>query len=124
MYQKLLDEKESLEKAIREDEYQVFKGDGYTESDDERRLAKVNADIQKMREKFSKFSQELEGVDARMKVSADEREYLDFVREFEKAEDDLAESLVKTSGAMMKKREEIMEQHRVLEFFKNSQGMR
>lgn len=124
MYQKLLDEKESLEKAIREDEYQVFKGDGYTESDDERSLAKVNADIQKMREKFSKFSRELEGVDARMKVSADEREYLDFVREFEKAEDDLAESLVKTSGAMMKKREEIMEQHRVLEFFKNTENMR
>lgn len=123
-YKKLLDEKEELEKAIKEDEYQIFKGDGYEESKDEKKLKKVKEQISKLTEKFKDYKTTIDEVDNRFKVDKDEREYYDFLQEINAEEEKHALALMKASQEMMKKREEVMEREKVLNFFENGKEMR
>lgn len=123
-YKKLLDEKEELEKAIKEDEYQIFKGDGYEESKDEKKLKKVKEQIAKLTEKFKDYKTTIDEVDSRFKVDKDEREYYDFLQEINAEEEKHALALMKASQEMMKKREEVMEREKVLNFFENGKEMR
>ena len=123
-YKKLLDEKEELEKAIKEDEYQIFKGDGYEESKDEKKLKKVKEQIAKLTEKFKDYKTTIDEVDNRFKVDKDEREYYDFLQEINAEEEKHALALMKASQEMMKKREEVMEREKVLNFFENGKEMR
>ena len=123
-YKKLLDEKEELEKAIKEDEYQIFKGDGYEESKDEKKLKKVKEQIAKLTEKFKDYKTTIDEVDNRFKVDKDEREYYDFLQEINAEEEKHALALMKASQEMMKKREEVMEREKVLNFFEAGKDMR
>lgn len=123
-YKKLLDEKEELEKAIKEDEYQIFKGDGYEESKDEKKLKKVKEQISKLTEKFKDYKTTIDEVDNRFKVDKDEREYYDFLQEINAEEEKHALALMKASQEMMKKREEVMEREKVLNFFEAGKDMR
>ena len=123
-YKKLLDEKEELEKSIKEDEYQIFKGDGYEESKDEKKLKKVKEQIAKLTEKFKEYKTTIDEVDNRFKVDKDEREYYDFLQEINAEEEKHALALMKASQEMMKKREEVMEREKVLNFFEAGKDMR
>lgn len=123
-YKKLLDEKEELEKAIKEDEYQIFKGDGYEESKDEKKLKKVKEQIAKLTEKFKDYKTTIDEVDNRFKVDKDEREYYDFLQEINAEEEKHALALMKASQEMIKKREEVMEREKVLNFFEAGKDMR
>ena len=123
-YKKLLDEKEELEKSIKEDEYQIFKGDGYEESKDEKKLKKVKEQIAKLTEKFKDYKTTIDEVDNRFKVDKDEREYYDFLQEINAEEEKHALALMKASQEMIKKREEVMEREKVLNFFEAGKDMR
>lgn len=116
-YRRLLEQKESLEKAIREDEYQVFKGDGYTESDDERRLAKVNAEIARFEGKFDTYRKTFDAENERIKVGEEEREFLDFMHAWNEAEEENAKKLINASNEMMKKTELLERQKKIIQFF-------
>lgn len=59
-----------------------------------------------------------------MSVSTEEREYYDFIVDFEKAEDKFADAVKKSTEEMEKKRAAIAKQQRVLAFFENAGDMR
>lgn len=66
----------------------------------------------------------MDEVNSRMAVGENEREYFDFLKDFERAEDGLAKSIAKSTAEMQKKQAAIAEQKRVLDFFENSGNMR
>jgi len=98
----------------------VFRGDGYEESADEKRLKALNAEIVKFEEGFGKYQELFDSEQDRMKVTGNEREFLDFMTDWNKAEDALAFNLVKASGEMMKKTEQLERQKKIIEFFNNT----
>ena len=120
-YRKLLEQREQLQEAIAGDEYQVFKGDGYTESEDEKKLAKLNAEIAKFEEQFGKYDKIFAEEQNRMQVTGSEREFLDFMTDWNQAEEELAIKLMNASNEMMRKTELMERQKKIIDFFNNTE---
>ena len=119
-YRSLLEQQAQLQEAIRNDPYQIYKGQWYTESEDEKKLKIIEQQIAQFKEGLY-LSQELTAIEEkRFTVWEVERAYLDFLNDWKTTEDEISMKLMTESQEMMKRTQEMENQKKIIAFFDNN----